>query len=145
MLSKKRRFEIFKRDKFTCQYCGGKSPEKQLTIDHKIATSKGGSDEESNLVTACMECNLAKGNTPLNELQGITPSIRVNLEIEDELNIQRQSLNATWREVIAAGMAALTGKTHEPKKPVSITVETNLKKAVQHISSAWDIIKKNPF
>jgi len=145
MLSQKRRFEIFKRDKFTCQYCGGKPPEKKITIDHKIAKSKGGSDEDSNLVTACLECNLAKGNTPLDELQGHTEKITLNIEVPDDWNIQRKSLNATWREVITAGMNSLTGKAQAQKKPPSIAIENSLKNAVQHISKAWDIIKKNPF
>jgi hypothetical protein len=146
MLSKKGRFEIFKRDNFTCQYCGGKPPEKKMTIDHKIARSKGGSDEDSNLITACMECNLAKGNTPLDELQGTPATIRVNLDIPDEFNVQRISLGATWREVIIAGLESLSGLTlkQKPKTPPSIAIEASLKQAVQHISKAWELLKKNP-
>lgn len=59
------RFKILKRDNFTCQYCG-KSPRNDskiiLQIDHIIPVSKNGSWEENNLITACRECNLGKGN-----------------------------------------------------------------------------------
>jgi hypothetical protein len=146
MITQKRRFEIFKRDDFTCKYCGGKPPEKKLTLDHKVAKSKGGSDEDSNLVTACSDCNLAKGNTPLDELQNTPATIRVNLDISDEWNVHRVSLGATWREVIIAGLESLSGIAikQKPKTPTSVAIEASLKQAVQHISKAWELIKKNP-
>lgn len=56
------RFEIFKRDSFTCRYCGRKSPEAILEIDHAIPRSMGGGDESDNLVTSCFECNRGKGS-----------------------------------------------------------------------------------
>jgi len=61
----KLRFEIFKRDNFTCQYCGRKAPNCELQIDHKIPSSKGGKNEENNYITACKECNLGKGDSLL--------------------------------------------------------------------------------
>jgi len=56
------RFEIFKRDKFTCQYCGRKAPNVILHIDHIQPKSKGGLNNKLNLITSCEECNLGKGN-----------------------------------------------------------------------------------
>lgn len=44
-LSKKVRFEIFKRDSFKCQYCGGASPEVVLHVDHINPVSKGGDND----------------------------------------------------------------------------------------------------
>lgn len=61
----KLRFEIFKRDNFTCQYCGRKAPEVKLTIDHREAQSAGGSDEIANLKTCCEDCNSGKGSLAL--------------------------------------------------------------------------------
>lgn len=55
------RFEVFKRDNFTCRYCGKKSPEAILEVDHIHPESKGGLTELENLVTACFECNRGKG------------------------------------------------------------------------------------
>ena len=53
------RQNIFKRDNFECQYCGTK---RDLTIDHVIPSSKGGSHSWTNLVTACKKCNAKKGD-----------------------------------------------------------------------------------
>lgn len=57
--------EIFRRDSFTCQYCGKKA--KGLTIDHIIPRHRGGEHSWSNLVTACPECNRKKGGRTLQE------------------------------------------------------------------------------
>lgn len=53
------RKEIFRRDKYQCQYCSNR---KDLTIDHIIPRSKGGKNTWDNLVTACQACNSRKGN-----------------------------------------------------------------------------------
>ncbi len=54
------RREIFRRDGYTCQYCGRSSA--RLTIDHVIPRERGGRTEWTNVVTACPECNQKKGN-----------------------------------------------------------------------------------
>lgn len=64
-LSKKTRFDVFKRDDFTCQYCGAHPPAVILHADHIIAVANGGGDEQDNLVTSCEPCNLGKGARPL--------------------------------------------------------------------------------
>ncbi len=56
------RFEVFKRDNFTCQYCGRKAPNVILHLDHIFPKSKGGKNEKENYITSCEECNLGKGN-----------------------------------------------------------------------------------
>lgn len=58
----KERFEFLKKYNFTCQYCGRKAPEIQFHIDHIFPKSKGGKSEENNLILACDECNIGKGN-----------------------------------------------------------------------------------
>lgn len=55
---------IYKRDGYECQYCGRLT---ELTIDHVIPSSKGGKDTWENMVTACLKCNLKKGNKSLKE------------------------------------------------------------------------------
>lgn len=56
------RHNIFKRDNYTCQYCGAV---RDLTIDHVVPSSKGGQSNWTNLVTACKRCNTIKGdNSP---------------------------------------------------------------------------------
>ena len=58
----KNRFEFLKKFNFTCQYCGRKALEVQFHIDHIFPESKGGKSEENNLILACDECNIGKGN-----------------------------------------------------------------------------------
>jgi len=60
----KLRFEILKRDNFTCQYCGRNVKEDgiKLHLDHIFPKSKGGKDEEHNLITSCIECNSGKSD-----------------------------------------------------------------------------------
>ena len=53
------RFNVFLRDRFSCQYCGCRD---DLTFDHVIPRSRGGMTRWDNVVTACAPCNLAKGS-----------------------------------------------------------------------------------
>ena len=53
------RANVFRRDNYTCAYCGTHS---DLTIDHINPRSQGGKDTWENLVTACQDCNTRKGN-----------------------------------------------------------------------------------
>lgn len=66
-ISKKLRFEVFKRDRFTCQYCGKKAPDVVLHVDHIHPISKGGTSDLLNLTTACSGCNLGKSNRLLSD------------------------------------------------------------------------------
>lgn len=58
----KTRIKVFERDNYTCQYCGAKPPEAILHIDHIVPWSKGGTNDMSNLITACSLCNLGKSD-----------------------------------------------------------------------------------
>ena len=78
-LSKKLRFEVYKRDNFTCQYCGRKAPDVILNIDHIVPVSKGGTNEILNLITSCFDCNNGKSNIPLSE-ESVLNKQRIQLE-----------------------------------------------------------------
>lgn len=56
------RFKVFRRDIFTCQYCGRKAPAVPLHVDHIMPWSSGGRTELANLRTACSVCNLGKSD-----------------------------------------------------------------------------------
>lgn len=62
------RQNIFFRDDFTCQYCHRPHPPSQLTYDHIVPRSRGGTTTWTNIVTSCIRCNLRKGNKPLQSL-----------------------------------------------------------------------------
>jgi len=56
------RFNLFLRDEFSCQYCGGRG---DLTFDHVVPRSRGGVTSWENVVAACARCNLTKGSRSL--------------------------------------------------------------------------------
>lgn len=76
-VSKKVRFEVFKRDGFRCAYCGKTPPSVVLEVDHIDPKSKGGKDDINNLITACFDCNRGKKDIPLST---ITNQMADNLE-----------------------------------------------------------------
>lgn len=64
-LSQSLRFEVLRRDSFTCRYCGRSAPGVVLHIDHVVPVVAGGDNSPDNLATACEGCNLGKGATLL--------------------------------------------------------------------------------
>jgi 5-methylcytosine-specific restriction endonuclease McrA len=64
------RFNVFLRDKFSCQFCGTRD---DLTFDHLLPRSRGGLTMWSNVVAACSACNLKKGSMTPDEA-GMWPS-----------------------------------------------------------------------
>lgn len=60
-VTKRTRYEVLKRDNFTCRYC--RSSEGELTVDHVTPRALGGSDDPTNLVAACRDCNAGKSST----------------------------------------------------------------------------------
>ena len=66
-LSVRTRFDVFKRDRYTCQYCGKTPPDVLLEVDHITPRAAGGGDEMANLTSACWECNRGKGARLLEE------------------------------------------------------------------------------
>lgn len=58
------RFDVLRRDGYTCRYCGRSAPDVPVHVDHVIPRVEGGTDDPSNLVTACQDCNLGKGVSP---------------------------------------------------------------------------------
>lgn len=56
------RFNVFLRDRFACLYCGESLPSEDLTFDHVVPRSRGGRTLWTNVVTACQDCNLTKGD-----------------------------------------------------------------------------------
>ncbi len=55
------RQNIYARDRYKCQYCGGRFPTEEMTYDHVVPRARGGKTEWENIVTCCMECNRKKG------------------------------------------------------------------------------------
>jgi 5-methylcytosine-specific restriction endonuclease McrA len=51
---------VYRRDEFTCQYCGAQPGASKLTFDHVVPRARGGRTEWTNIVTACTPCNARK-------------------------------------------------------------------------------------
>ncbi len=56
------RRNIFERDAYKCQYCGGQYAEGDLNLDHVIPRDMGGKTSWENIVTSCVRCNSRKAN-----------------------------------------------------------------------------------
>lgn len=102
---KQMRFEVFKRDKFKCQYCGAEAPNVLLHADHIKPAADGGETSLLNLVTSCVGCNLGKGARPLTDDSALTKQ-RNQL---DDLQERREQLEMmlAWHE----GLRDLQGDT----------------------------------
>lgn len=87
-VSKKRRFEVFKRDAFTCSYCGQKPPAVVLECDHIVPVARGGSDAMENLATSCFDCNRGKRDSSLG---AIPESVQVRAALLAEREEQERA------------------------------------------------------
>ena len=121
-LSKRKRFEIFKRDAFTCQYCGRQPPLVTLEVDHVTAVSRGGTDHCTNLVTACFDCNRGKSDRELNSIPAAAAEqIEVAMEqiaqmkafnkfllqARKDLTATVQRLSVFWCDLVSNGQGRL--------------------------------------
>jgi hypothetical protein len=95
-VSKKLRFDVFKRDGFTCQYCGTHPSETVvLEIDHVRPVADGGGSEIDNLVTACFACNRGKGADLLTSVpQSIEDKAAIVQEREAQVRAYYEILQA---------------------------------------------------
>lgn len=92
------RFNVFLRDRFACQYCGGPFAANDLTFDHVVPRSRGGRTAWSNVVAACSPCNLRKGN---------------RLICETDLHLQRAPAEPSTGQLQENGRAFPPGYLHE--------------------------------
>ena len=98
------RFNVFLRDRFSCQYCAQQFRPEALTFDHLIPKSRGGKTTWENVVTACSKCNLRKGNLlpdvvkmhPINTPRSPTP-----FELQERGRMfPPNHLHESWRDFL---------------------------------------------
>lgn len=98
------RFNVFLRDSFACQYCGGEKPTHDLTFDHVIPRSRGGRTTWDNVVTACGPCNLRKGNRLPKEcrmLPRLPPRQPTSWELQENgRSFPPNYLHESWRDYL---------------------------------------------
>ena len=95
------RRNVFQRDGHACQYCGYRGD--QLSIDHVLPRSRGGPDTWENVITACIRCNVGKGNRTPREAQMTMRSVPrrpiSTLFFEASRQIQN-GRHAEWRKYV---------------------------------------------
>ena len=85
-----KRLAIYLRDRFACIYClrdHHDADPSDITLDHIVCRSDGGSNTASNLVTACRECNCARGDTPISRFAG--PETRKHIRRNTRRSLRR--------------------------------------------------------
>jgi 5-methylcytosine-specific restriction endonuclease McrA len=95
------RRNVLERDRHTCQYCKYRGD--QLTLDHIIPRSRGGGDTWENLVSACVRCNIKKGNRTPKEAQ--MPLIKQPRKPYSSLHFEiikytKGNLNQEWKKYV---------------------------------------------
>lgn len=104
-ISKGKRFDIFRRDGFTCQYCGRTPPDVVLQVDHIRPVADGGDNDPMNLVTACSDCNAGKSAKLLDKPQRPDADLAF-LETQQELaelrryQDAREQLESAYEDVL---------------------------------------------
>lgn len=95
-LSKKTRFEVFKRDRFTCQYCGRMSPDVILEVDHIKPVAEGGTNRMINLITSCRDCNRGKGKRKLSDDAELKKQQKELVDLADRR--EQAEMMIKWRD-----------------------------------------------
>lgn len=93
------RNNVYRRDGFTCQYCGQRPGPGGLTFDHVLPRAKGGRTEWTNIVTACTRCNAFKADRTPEQAKmtlarrPVRPAYMVAVSPED-------AAHASWRSYL---------------------------------------------
>ena len=102
------RLALYLRDRFTCVYCladlHGAHPQ-DITLDHLVCDSHGGSNDPANLVTACRSCNCSRQDTPLNRFA----SVEVRAHI-------RRNTSRSITKYRRLAKAIIAGESSDPRK-----------------------------
>jgi 5-methylcytosine-specific restriction endonuclease McrA len=95
------RRNIYRRDAYTCQYCGARPGSELLSIDHVVPRSRGGTSTWENCVLACLDCNRKKANRTLTQ-SGLTLLREpVRPEWSGALEISLGRRKASWEKFIS--------------------------------------------
>jgi 5-methylcytosine-specific restriction endonuclease McrA len=90
-IRKEKRLAIYIRDNFKCVYCGKdlrNVSANDITLDHLVPKSYGGSNSEINLITACKSCNCGRGNKAYYQYATKGAVERIESQIQQPLNMK---------------------------------------------------------
>jgi 5-methylcytosine-specific restriction endonuclease McrA len=95
------RRNLYRRDHFTCQYCGSRPGQQELSIDHVVPRSRGGLSTWENCVLACMRCNRRKGNRLLKETGLVLRTKPVKPRWTPTLEIPMGRFRQSWERFVS--------------------------------------------
>lgn len=145
-VGKKIRFEVFKRDSFTCGYCGNTPPRIILEVDHINPRKHNGNDDINNLITSCFECNRGKGSI---KLSSVPKKLQENIEElkerqEQYKEYEKQLKKIRRKENIKIGEISEIYSTYYPEWTFSERfIETGLRVFLKKLD--FDSIKQAMF
>lgn len=109
-LRKDLRLAIYLRDDFRCIYCLTDLRDAEpfdISLDHIVPNSQGGTNEPGNMVTACRSCNCSRGDKPLARFCGKETRAHIRRNVARSIR--------KYREMAKALIAGKTGGTYEDK------------------------------
>ena len=129
-ISTRDRFEVFKRDRFTCAYCGGKPPEVVLHVDHIAPVAAGGTNDPSNLATSCRDCNLGKSDVLLDHVRSVVDRAtladlheqRDQMEAYQAFLMEERSRRQGHADLVVRGLEAVVLRTLTVKERAQIVL-----------------------
>ena len=93
-IRRNKRLAIYRRDDHRCVYCDADLACEVATLDHVVPCELGGTNHESNLVTACLSCNSSKSALPLSKFMQTLADKGVDVDA-----VRRTIRNATRRKL----------------------------------------------
>ncbi len=141
-ISKAKRDRILKSWGSSCIYCGCKLDQENFTVDHVIPLSSGGSNNISNLVPACIECNRKKANKTIRQFMGKDKEKLKQIEdlIRDKMDSEFLRITeAIHRDTDQINILLQQIKTMSPKK---VSIEADIDKCAQAIARSGQEISK---
>jgi len=114
-IRKEKRHALYARDGYACVYCGSKH---NLTLDHVVAAEHGGTNDASNLVTACRSCNSRKGASCLRTFARLVAS-ESGVTTRSITNRVRKQLRARFDVALARALLADKREAREERDAIA--------------------------
>lgn len=133
-LSKRVRFEVLKRDKFTCQYCGAKAPDVLLEVDHIHPVAKDGDNDILNLIAACASCNSGKSDKTLSDSSALQKKHGQMSDLQERK--EQIEMMAAWQSSLIdleAEQLACAHETIQRLMPGRVLSEASLVELRKHL------------
>ena len=124
-VTKRTRYEVLKRDNFTCRYC--RETEGKLVVDHVTPVALGGNDQPSNLVAACHDCNSGKAST--------SPDAAMVADVTDQQLQLAKNIESAYA-IIADDILERESYLHEFYKACPIDLEPEWEQSLRYWHSA---------